>query len=81
MNWNHRLAIWITDLQSIFRRITMKSPQLPRFTHHTTDKPMPYPIWSRNGRMQRRVQFAGNFMAGVFFTMVFAIVIRMVAGR
>ena len=58
-----------------------KELKLPRFNHHTADKPMPYPIWSRNSRRQRREQFCSDLMAGVFFAMVFAIVVRMVAGR
>jgi hypothetical protein len=59
----------------------MTSPQLPRFNHTNTVKPMISPVWSASRRKQRRQQFVGDFGLGVFFAMVFAIVIRMMAGR
>jgi hypothetical protein len=59
----------------------MTSPQLPRFSHHTTDKPMPYPIWSQSARRKRREQFIGDFLAGIFFAMVFAIIVHLGTGR
>jgi hypothetical protein len=59
----------------------MKSPQLPRFNHTNTVKPMISPAWSASRRRQRRQHFVGDFCLGVFFTMVFTIVTRMVAGR
>jgi hypothetical protein len=46
--------------------------------------PPTYPVWStpaQRRRKLRRQQFVGDFGLRVFFAMVFAIVIHMVAGR
>jgi hypothetical protein len=56
--------------------------KLPRFNHTNTTKPMISPIWlAQRRRWQRRHQFVGDFGLGVFFTITFAIVTRMMAGR
>ena len=59
----------------------MTSPQLPRFNHTNTVKPMISPVWSTSRRKLRRQQFIADFALGVFFAMVFAVVVHMVAGR